>query len=132
MLKQLLQLNWKPGSMGVTDEGLKQEDWVEGNQVLAEADFERKRRGEQTMVALLGNAYFDVLDSTGTSDVTMNELKNMMKVFQVPEEAAYSFFEHADTDKSGTLERAEMHAIFSKFWFEKYNPVYDTIYARKY
>merc|ERR1712096_472665 len=50
-------------SMGVNDEGgLKREDWVEANQVLAQAEFEREKRGEQTMVGLLGNAYFDVLD----------------------------------------------------------------------
>ena len=32
----------------------------------------------------------------------------MMKAFDVPQEAAYTFFEKADTDKSGKLERSEL------------------------
>lgn len=112
--------------------GLKREDWVEGNQVLAEAEFERIKRNQPTMVKLLGNSYFDVLDQDGSGEVTLPELKQMMKVFQIPIEAAYTFFEMADTDKSGALDRDEMADVFTKFWLEEYNPAYDGIYAYKY
>jgi Ca2+-binding EF-hand superfamily protein len=117
---------------GVTGDGLKREDWVEGNQALAIAEQERVKRGESTLVALLGNSYFDVLDADGSGTVSLPELKTMMNVFQVPEEAAYTFFQQADTDNSGTLERAEMHALFTKFWLDEYDPKFDGIYAYKY
>jgi len=117
---------------GVNEEGLHRENWVEANQVFAEAERERKKRGEQSLVALLGNAYYDVLDEDGDNLVSLPELKRMMNVFRVPEEAAYTFFEKADIDKSGTLEREEMHALFHRFWLEKYDPELDGIYAYKY
>ena len=120
------------GAVGVGEEGLKREDWVEGNQVFGEADRERKLRGEATLVALLGNSYFDVLDEDGSGTVTLDELKTMMNVFQVPEVAAYTFFQKADTDHSGTLEREEMHNLFAKFWLDEYDSQYDGIYAYKY
>lgn len=117
---------------GLNKEGLHRENWVEANQVFAEAERQRKSRGEQSLVALLGNAYYDVLDEDGDNLVSLPELKRMMNVFRVPEEAAYTFFEHADVDGNGQLEREEMHALFHKFWLEKYNPELDGIYAYKY
>lgn len=120
------------GACGVTNEGLKREDWVEANQTLAEAEFERKRRGEPSLVALMGNAYFDVLDVDSDGTVNLSELKTMMRVFEVPEEAAYTFHMKADVNNDGKLQRAEMHALFSKFWLEEYDPQYDGIYAYKY
>merc|ERR1711931_346696 len=117
---------------GLNKEGLHRENWVEANQVFAEAERQRKTRGEQSLVALLGNAYYDVLDEDGDNLVSLPELKRMMNVFRVPEEAAYTFFEKADVDKNGKLEREEMHALFHKFWLEKYDPALDGIYAYKY
>jgi len=120
------------GACGITDEGLCREDWVEANQVFAEAERQRRKRGEESHVAILGNAYFDVLDKDGDGTVGLDELKVMMRAFQVPQEAAYTFFDAADVDKSGRLEREEMHNLFHKFWLEKYDPQYDAIYAYKY
>ena len=116
----------------MTEVGLHRENWVEANQVLAEAERERKRRDEPSLVALLGNAYYDVLDEDKDNLVSLPELKRMMNVFRVPEEAAYTFFEKADVNKDGSLQREEMHALFHKFWLEKYNPELDGIYAYKY
>lgn len=117
---------------GLNKEGLHRENWVEANQVFAEAERQRKQRGEQSIVALLGNAYYDVLDEDGDNLVSLPELKRMMNVFRVPEEAAYTFFHYADKDHNGELEREEMHALFHAFWLEKYNPELDGIYAYKY
>ena len=119
-------------AVGVTNEGLSRENWVEANQVFAEAEFERTRRGEECLVALLSNAYFDVLDVDNNGTVSFEELRNMMKVFDIPEEAAYTFFERADVNHDGKLQRKEMHRLFSKFWLEEYDPQYDGIYAYKY
>jgi len=117
---------------GLNKEGLHRENWVEANQCFGEAERQRKARGEQSIVALLGNAYYDVLDEDGDNLVSLPELKRMMNVFRVPEEAAYTFFKYADVDGNGMLEREEMHALFHKFWLEKYDPKLDGIYAYKY
>lgn len=119
-------------AVGVNETGLTRENWVEGNQVFGEAEKLRKELGEKTLVALLGNSYFDVLDTDETGTVSLPELKRMMQVFEVPQEAAYPFFQKADTNKCGKLQREEMHVLFSKFWLEKYNSEYDAIYAYKY
>ena len=92
--------------------GLTRENWVESNRVFAEAERERERRGEESMIALLSNAYYDVLDDDGDGTVSVDELKTMMKAFDVPQEGAYTFFEKADTDKSGALERPELVHLF--------------------
>lgn len=117
---------------GVTEAGLRRENWVEGNQVFGEAERERMRHGEPTLVARVGNAYYDVLDRDHNSLVSMAELKKMMNVFRVPEEAAYTFFQKADLNGDGKLQRNEMHSLFHKFWLERYNPDLDGIYAYKY
>jgi len=117
---------------GVTYEGLAREDWVEANQVFAECEKHRRKIGERTYVSILSDAYLDVLDADGDGTVSLDELKTMMRAFQVPQEAAYTFFDAADVDKSGKLEREEMHNLFHNFWLEKYNPKYDAIYAYKY
>ena len=112
--------------------GLLRENWVESNRVFAEAERERERRGEPSMIGLLSNAYYDVLDDDGDGTVDVDELKTMMKAFDVPQEAAYTFFEKADTDKSGKLERPELVHLFRKFWMEPYDPQWDGVYAYKY
>jgi len=120
------------GACGITEEGLAREDWVEANQVFAECERQRKKRGQDSYVAILSDAYLDVLDADGDGTVSLDELKTMMRAFQVPQEAAYTFFDEADVDRNGKLERVEMYEIFQKFWLEKYNPKYDAIYAYKY
>merc|ERR1719320_1558087 len=115
------------GACGVTDEGRCWEDWVEANQVFAEAEKHRKKRGEETLVAVLGNAYFDVLDKDGDGTVGLEELKTMMRAFQVPQEAAYTFFDAADVDKSGRLEPKKCTACSTNFGWRSmtHSPQYD-------
>lgn len=118
---------------GATGEGVMRENWVESNRVFAEADRLREKNGERRLVAMLGDAYYDVLDTDGDGLVSLPELKRMMNIFRVPEEAAYTFFEKADKNKNGQLDREEMHELFVKFWMsEEYDPDLDGIFAYKY
>ena len=116
----------------VSEKGLPREDWIESNRLFAECEKERNKRGEQTYIALLGNAYFDVLDKDNDGIVNFDEVETMMKAFAVPPVAAHTFFEKADVNGDGKLQREEMHKLFSKFWLEEYNAHYDGIYAYKY
>ena len=63
-------------------DGLLRHNWVEANRVFAEAERERERRGEPSLIALLSNAYYDVLDDDGDGTVDIDELKTMMNKFQ--------------------------------------------------
>ena len=99
--------------------GLLRENWVESNRVFAEAERERERRGEPSLIALLSNSYYDVLDDDGT--VHVGELTTLMKAFDMPKEALFTFFEKADSERSEKLERGELVNLFRKFWMEPYD-----------
>ena len=71
------------GDKGISEKGLPREDWIESNRVFMQAENERIKHGLQTHVALLGDAYFDVLDQDGSGTVSMDELKVMMLAFEV-------------------------------------------------
>ena len=86
----------------------------------------------RSLVAMLGNTYYDVLDEHSDNMVRLQGLKRMMNVFRVPEEAAYTFFERADTEGTGSVPRDQLHDHFQKFWLDNYNPEYDDMYAYKY
>jgi Ca2+-binding EF-hand superfamily protein len=108
---------------GVGPDGLLRENWVESNRVFAEAERERERRGEGSLIALLSDAYFDVLDANDDGKISIEELQAMMKAFDVPQEAAFtfSFFQTADADKSGDLDRKELVTVFKKFWMSEFD-----------
>lgn len=56
----------------------------------------------------------------------------MMKAFNFPREAAYTFFEKANTDKSGKLKRNELVPLFRNFWMKLFDLQWDGVYAYKY
>ena len=120
------------GAVGVTKEGLSRENWVEANQAFAEAEYERKKRGTEPLVDFLGNTYFDILDVQKNGTVSLEELRIMMQLSKVPVEAADAFFQKADINGDGKLQRQEMHRLFSKFWLKEYDPHYDDIFAHKF
>ena len=101
---------------GVGPDGLLRENWVESNQAFAEAERERGRQGDGSLILLLSNSYYDVLDVNNDGVISPQELKTMMKAFDVPQEAAYTFFETADTNHSGDLDRVQLGTVFKKFW----------------
>jgi len=119
-------------AFSVTEEGLCREDWVEASQVFAEAERQRRRRGEQSLVDLLGDACFDLVDEEYDGTVGIEELKLIMKSLQIPQEASYIFFTVGNVDKSERLEREEIYDSFHNLWLEPYDPKYDYLYGNKH
>jgi len=117
---------------GLNEDGLHRENWVEAHITMKETAEERKRQGDTSLMEMLADAYFDVIDENDDGKISLPELKKMMNVFRVPEEAAYPFFEKADIDLDGSLVRQEMHNLFYRFWFGKYDSDLDGIFAYKY
>ena len=52
-------------SCGISEEGLHRENWVEGNQACAEMDRERRKRGEASLVAVLGKGSVEIYRDVG-------------------------------------------------------------------
>jgi len=117
------------GACGVTEKGLGRDDWVEAHQVFAQAETEKRKRGEESLVASITNVYFDVLDKSGDGTVGLEELKILMRAFQVPQEAAYTFFDAANVDTSDRLERDEMHDILHNFWVDPVDSKQESVYV---
>lgn len=118
-------------ALSVTEEGLCREDWVEAIQVFAEAERQRRRRGEQSLICLLGDACFDLLDEEFDGTVGIEELKIIMRSLQIPQEGSYIFFNAANVDESERLEREEIYDSFHNLWLEPYDPKYDYLYHNK-
>jgi Ca2+-binding EF-hand superfamily protein len=113
--------------------GLCRENWVEAHIAMTEATLERHRQNDPIPMKFMAASYFDVIDEDDNGTVDMEELKNMMNIFRVPEEAAYPFFEFADKDRNGVLEVDEMHQLFYRFWFTDYmNEELDGVFGYKY
>lgn len=112
--------------------GVCRENWVEAHCTMGEAAKQREKNGEPIPMKFLAKSYFDIIDEDDNGVVELRELKNMMNVFRVPEEAAYTFVEFADKDCNGVLEETEMHKLFWNFWFEPYDEKLDGIFAYKY
>jgi len=103
-------------AFSITEEGLCREDWVEAVQVFAEAERQRRKRGDQSLIALLGDTCFDLLDEEGDGTVGFDELKIIMRSFQIPQDGANFFFNAANVGKSERLEREEIYDSFHIFW----------------
>lgn len=94
------------------------QEFVEGVNRLSEVELKRKRSGEETLHEKLGNAMFDVVDTNDDGTVTLDEVKTAMKVFNVMDEAkAEGWFNKADKNENGRVERKELIKIDFDFWF---------------
>jgi len=118
---------------GLNKDGLQRENWCEAHITMGAATELRRKKGDVVLMEMLADAYFHVLDEDDDGVLDMEELKKMMNVFRVPEEAAYPFMEYADKNGDGQLENKEMHKLFMEFWFDQpYNADLDGIFAYKY
>jgi len=105
---------------------------VEASQVFVEAERQRRRRGEQSLIALLGDACFDLFDEEYDGTVGIEELKLIMRSLQIPEEASYISFNFSNLDQSERLEREEIYESFHNLWLEPYDPKYEYLHGNKH
>jgi len=126
-VKQSLTTYYK--HRGVTTEGLNRENWVEANRVFAEAEKERKKRGEPSLSVAPFNDYLDIVDEDGDSFLSLQEMKRMFNVFRIPEETAYTVMLQVDTKRIGKVERKDFYDLFNKFWFHDYDEKLDGLFG---
>jgi len=106
------------GSIGITEEGLNKEDWVEAYHAFYQAEILRLGKGDTQKTVSLANAFFDVIDVNNDEVVDMEEFRVLFQAWGLPNIAAYTFFDDADVDKDALLTREEMQELFRDFWLK--------------
>lgn len=91
--------------------------FIEGMNRLAQEELERKQGGQRTRHEQLNNAFIDVMDINNDGTVTLDELKIMMKACDMDPSGADSWFNAADYNKNGKVERQELNGCEFDFWF---------------
>jgi len=117
-------------AFSITEEGLRREDWVEAIHVFAEAERQRRKRGEQSLMALFGDTCFDLLDEEGDGTLGFEELKIISKSLQMCRKSASMIFSVANVDVSDRIEREEIYHSLHMLWLEPYDPKYDYLCNR--
>ena len=115
-LRIQLQQFW--GAVGLKP-GVKmtKDDFIQGMNRFAQDDLDRKQEGQTTLHEQLNNAFFDVMDINNDGTVTLDELKIMMKACNMDPSGAESWFNAADCNKDGKVERQELNRCGFDFWF---------------
>ena len=83
---------------------------------LAVAERERMKRGEETLVAKMYDAFFDIADKNHDGYVTLEEYKIFNHAINYPPDTADATFSLLDKKKTGKIERKEFINAASKFW----------------
>ena len=115
-LRKQLQQFW--GAVGLRA-GVKMEKnaFIQGLNRLAQDELERKRTGQTTLHEQLNNAFFDVMDINNDGTVSLDELKIVMKACNMDPGGAESWFNAADYNKDGKVQRQELNRCEFDFWF---------------
>lgn len=118
MTNMCTQLRQFWGTVGLVP-GVKmtKDTFIHGVNRLAQDELERKRKGEITLHEQLNNAFFDVMDINKDGTVSLDELKIMMKACNMDPSGAESWFNAADYNKNGRIEREELNKCEFDFWF---------------
>lgn len=92
-------------------------EFVEGVNRLGQAELERKKQGEATLHEKLCDAFYNVMDINDDGTVSIDEVKTIVKARNMNEEKAEEWFNMADKNKSGRVERQEMVKVEFDIWF---------------
>ncbi|XP_028392505.1 obelin-like [Dendronephthya gigantea] len=93
------------------------EEFIEGVSHLSEAELERKKNGEETLMESLCNAFYNVMDLNDDGKITLNEVKTIMKACNMTEDEAEKWFNLADKNKNGVVETHELTKAEFESWF---------------
>lgn len=108
------------GACGVTETGIKREDWVEKISVFVarERELMNADRHDEMLLRKLSDTFFNVIDVNKDGSISINELIIMAKAYEWPVDQVPHFFKMADKNQNGKIEREEYYALLTKFWYE--------------
>ncbi|KAK3745532.1 hypothetical protein QZH41_002907 [Actinostola sp. cb2023] len=130
-LRQGLQDFW--GIVGlVPGAQLTKEQFLHGVNRLGQLELKRKAENKPTMHEKLNNAFFDVTDINNDGTVTLEELRIMMKACNMDPSGAEAWFQAADVNKNGRIERGELNKSEFDFWFRPDDPSSGGVFGGTY
>jgi Ca2+-binding EF-hand superfamily protein len=93
------------------------QEFLEGVNHLSEAELEKKKLGEETLMENLCDAFYKAMDLNDDGTITLNEVKTIMKACNMTEEKAEKWFNLADKNKNGVVETRELTNAEFDSWF---------------
>ena len=106
------------GGLGVTEQGVRRENWVENCANFVATDLQRIEAGETSILKRLFETFFGLVDLNNDKTLSLEEFAIFCKCFEYPEDITKVFFDFADTNKNGKLELDEFCNVFFNFWYK--------------
>ena len=119
--------------LGLT-EGVKvdRQKFLECAAAMAVAETAKVKSGGKSLLEMVDNAGFDVVDQNHDGHVTFEEYKVMMNAYHFDLESAEATFAVLDKNKNGKLERNEFTSANVKFWFQLDDPDSQGMFGAKF
>ena len=93
------------------------EEFIKGVSHLSEAELEKKKLGDKTLMESLCNAFYKAMDLNDDGTISLDEVKTIMKACNMGEEKAEKWFNLADKNKNGVVETTELTKAEFESWF---------------
>ena len=106
------------GAMGVNNEGVRREVWVENSAIFVARELERIEAGEKPVIRHLLDTFFGLVDLNKDDWLSPAEFAIFCKCFEWPEDIVPTFFAAADTNGNGKLEWEEFYNVVISFWYK--------------
>lgn len=111
------------GTVGlVPGKRLNKRQFVRGVSQLGRSELEKKSRNEKTLHEKLSNAFFDVMDINNDGTVSLEELRTILIATDMDPSGAEPWFNMADANENGKVERSELIKSEFDFWFRPEDP----------
>ena len=107
------------GRCGVTETGIKRDDWVEhlGSFAVEDLKMMKEEGSEKTLMYKVNRAWFDTFDINKDGVLSKDEFVKIGQCSGLGDAYA-AIFATADTNHNGFIEWDEYFNLMCKFWFE--------------
>jgi hypothetical protein len=104
--------------------GPGKDEHVEEMAKYCESEIARMKRGEETLLRKMHDAFFDVIAADKNHDgfITVEEYKMMWKVYGLDPDVAGAVFKNMSEVQDGRIPRRELHEQSHNGWFARHVP----------
>jgi len=116
------------GTMGVTAEGAKRDEWLGKHAHFCAEELKLKKSGKKTRMRRLFDCFFNFIDLNHDKMLSKDEFAIFAKCVGWPDDMAAKFFARADRNHNGMLEWEEFHSMCDEYWYHN-NAAFDDLYG---